>query len=86
MPKNDDFLEGLLKKQASSARTCAVGRFLSSDDVAAEVREGISRALEVKRIYAGTIAAVMQEHGFDVSEKPVQRHRSHKCSCFKVEA
>lgn len=84
MTTGKDFLDGLLDRQEHDQPIrCSIGKFLTSELVEQSIRDGVREALDVPRIFNTTLADVISDTGFPVSEKSVRTHRKARCSCAK---
>lgn len=85
MSLSDKLSEASTKK---TLKLCKVGVLLISSDIPEQDRENLKRILEVdhsspSRIQNSTIARILREEGYDISNSAMDRHRRNDCCCVR---
>jgi hypothetical protein len=73
----------------TTLKFCKVGSLLVSPNIPEQDRENLKKVLEVdqlnpNRIQNNTIARILREEGYDISDSSVDRHRRNDCPCSRT--
>lgn len=68
-------------KSASFPTRCHVAFVLADPDLDEDRRQVIREAIADKRITATHISDRLKEHGIDLSDHSIRRHRNKRCRC-----
>lgn len=72
----------------SKSSVCKIGKLLNSEQLSKKDKDYLSAVLEVpdtdpNRVTNSSLARVLREEGFDISDSSVDRHRRKDCACYR---
>jgi hypothetical protein len=72
----------------SKNTVCKIGRLLDTEQLSQKDREHLVAVLDASendpnRVNNASLARVLREEGFDISDSSVDRHRRKDCACYR---
>jgi hypothetical protein len=76
-------------KVEAARRACKIGLILISKDLSDKDKQNLKAILEVdqndpSRVSNSTLAKILREENYDVSNSAVDRHRRGECACNRI--
>jgi hypothetical protein len=83
-------LSDRLKNASANSKSivCKVGKLLHTDQLSQKDKDYLLTVLDVPetdptRVTNASLARVLREEGFDISDSSVDRHRRKDCACYR---
>lgn len=70
-------------------KLCKIGILLTSPSIPEQDRQNLKKIIEVdysnpNRVHNSTIARILREEGYDISNSAMDRHRRNDCCCVRT--